>query len=198
MNKTEKELIFETLVDGLGALAGGDKKMLERLNKWADEQRKIFYSDGRSTSWTLERREKHGQAVRSATNPYCYRMEIFNVPVYGGAQLGTIYIDTPAEVATLMGIKIHSFRCQMSTGRGRISRDINYLTTVTEKIPRVPSIKFTAVNVAKRESLVDVLTRIGILDKGQQRVLANTPRGASRGRPSTKDSPGELPLPGGY
>lgn len=198
MNKAEKQMVFETLVEGLTVLAGGDKKALERLKLWADDKRKTdVYIDGRVGSWTLERREKHSEMMRRSS-PYCYRMEVFSAPAYGGGKLATLHFSTPDEVAVLMGIKTHSLQCMLSGAGGKLVRDINYLSTITEKIPRIPTLEFTKVDVDRRESLVDILNRIGVLDKGQYKVLANVPRGRTRGRPSTKSGAGELPLPGGY
>lgn len=199
MNKAEKAFIFEAIVDGLTALAGTDKKALTRVNEWADNMRRDkIYTDGRSQSWTAERRERHGKVMRTALGAYCYRMTIFNPTAYGGGQLATIHLNSPEAVAALMGIKPHSFRCQLSAAHGKLVRTINHLPTTTERIPMAPNveIKFVDVNLQRPESLVDILANLGVLSHSEQKVLANTPR-ARRGRTPSQGE-GELPLPGGY
>lgn len=198
MNKTDHQSILELVAEGLEIVAEGNTKAKARLNKWLEEKRKSAYSDGRQNSWTLERRAKHGEVMRSKNSVFVYSMEVFNDASYGGSLVAQLFFESLDDVAMLMGIRPNSLTVQFSTTQNDIRRKINHFDTVTRKVPRTDEIQFTKPNITKRESLAQLLGRLKLISKSVQDIAERGGRGTRPGRPSTKTEVGELPMPGGY
>lgn len=198
MNRIDQQLILELLAEGLEIVTEGNPKARQRLEKWLAERRKTAYADGRQNSWSLERRSKHSEIMRARKSSVVYSMEIYNNSSYGGGLIAQLFFESIDEVAMLMGIRPNSLNVQFSLTKNQVARNINHFDTITRKIPRTDNLEFTRPLISKQESLAELLGRLKLIPKAVQRVAEQGRRGAGSGRPSTKASPGELPLPGSY